>query len=522
MVEIPKLNIEPYLDAARRRKWWILVPLVIAVIAGAVYAKTTPRVYRATTLILVEPQRIPTSYVTPTVTQSVAGRLRTISQQVHSRTNLERIIEEFNLYPEAKVNEQGLRRRIEAKLRALLGRTGGAEGEPEVPMMARVEDLRNRIQVSIRSQGAEGTSAFEISFEWHDPQLAASVTNAVASQFIEQNLRVREEMAMGTTAFLEAETERLRGELEVREKTVESFKKEHMGMLPDQLESNLNILAQLKEELTNLEKRVDMEKQQALMLQSQMQNMALGPDPSLLMETEIPEAGGGELWELEKKLEDLRGQYTDRHPDVVVLKRRIEKLREEEAASGEAGDPAESLDLGFMGGEEMTAMQVEQINSRVQTYEDQILELKRQIDVYRERVEKTPQVELELNKLLRDYETVQQRYANLLSKRLDAQMAEELEKRQKGEQFRVIDPAIPPDRPFKPDMRKIMLMALMAGLAFGGGLAYLREVMDPRFHSPEEVEAYLRAKVIVSLPDLRDEGKASRFSRFRFSRKRAA
>lgn len=532
MVMIPKINIDPYLDAAYRRKWWIIVPSLLALVCGAVYAKITPQIYQASTLILVEPQRVPTSFVTPTVTQSVASRLQTISQQVNSRTNLERIIRDFKLMESADVEKESalgaLKDRLDQWLRPNLPGSGALdvrypwiarvkhklrelldlekEDAAKTPsLFAMVEALRKKINISIRG-GREGTSAFEISFEWQDPKVAAAVTNAVASQFIEQNLQVREEMAIGTTAFLNNEAERIRRELENKEKAVEQFKQQHMGMLPDQMESNLQVLGQLKEELTSLEKRIELEKQQSLMLQSQkasMGSMNFGMFDTAVGADNMEDATVGEL---EAKLETLLTRYKEKHPDVVRIRRQIEKAREAAKNHPAATNEPLPMDTG-LSGTDMMAMQVEQINSRIKNYENQTTLLKQQIDTYKERVEKTPQVELEQTKLLRDYQSVQSRYAGLLGKKLDAQMAEELERRQKGEQFRVLDSAVPPDKPVKPDIRKIMALALIAGLGLGGGLAYGREILDPRFYLAEEVEAQLHAEVLVSIPDLEAERK---------------
>lgn len=533
MVQIPKINIDPYIDAAFRRKWWIILPALLALVCGAVYAKITPRIYLANTLILVEPQRVPTSYVRPTVTQSVAGRLQTISQQVNSRTNLERIIRDFKLMESADVEKESpagafkaklseflqpkpgdgsaLENRLpwigkaKKKLRELLAIEAEKEKNKKPSMLAMVEALRQKINISIRG-GRTGASAFEISFEWQDPKVAASVTNAVASQFIEQNLQVREEMAIGTTAFLNNEAERIRHQLETKELAVEKFKKLHMGMLPDQMESNLNILGQLKEELNSLEKRIELEKQQALMLQNQQNSMGSMNFGFLDSFSDGNTMGDPVVAELEAKLESLLTRYTEKHPDVIRLRRQIEKAENAAKNSSDATSRELPADLG-MSGTDMMAMQVEQINRRVKNYEKQIDQLKQQIRMYQDRVERTPQVELDLTKLLRDYQSVQGRYAGLLGKKLDAQMAEELERRQKGEQFRVLDPAVPPDKPVKPDLRKIMAMALIAGLGLGGGLAYLREILDPRFYMPQEVESQLRTEVLVSIPDLDAERK---------------
>ena len=193
MIQTTDLNVEYYKDLALRRKWWIIVPFVLSLITGLVYIKVIPKTFKANTLILVQSQKIPNSYVDSTVTESVQSRLHTISQQIYSRTNLEKIIRAFNLIK------------------------GGNEAEKESTLML-IESLRSKIKVDIRQRDRRSSvQAFEISFEWHDPKITADVTNAIASQFIEENLKVREAMAMGTTDFLTYEVTKIKHELEKQE-----------------------------------------------------------------------------------------------------------------------------------------------------------------------------------------------------------------------------------------------------------------------------------------------------------------
>lgn len=501
MLNIPKLDFQPYVEVAWRRKWWIVLPLLLILVGAAGYVLTSPKMYRASTLILVEAQRVPQSYVQSTITETLQARLQTISQQVHSRTNLEGIIREFRLFAEEEQapQERSLLGKVKERVMGLFQSDQEQESEGGPSMVQQVSSVRQKIDVSLRGQN----KAFEITFEWKDPEVAAEVANALASQFIEQNLRVREEMAMGTTRFLDSEVDRIRKDLVQRENALEKFKREHMGMLPDQLQSNLNILSQKRQELDNLEKRVAMEQQQAMMLKNQMSmnenQFAMDSEPMLFEE----DVGGGQVAQLEDQLETLKTRYTEKHPDVQALKRRIEKLKEQQQNQDEnaTGMMAEQeMEMPDFSPQDMLKPQLEQIQARISQYEKDIREVKAEIAKYQQRVERTSEVELQLKNLQRDYETVNDRYQSLLSKKLNAQMSEELEKRQKGEQFRVIDPAVAPEKPFKPDMQKIMLMAAVLGFGLGGGLAYVRESLDPAFYTAEEVETYLGKKVLVSLP----------------------
>jgi polysaccharide chain length determinant protein (PEP-CTERM system associated) len=520
-MQIPKLEIWSYFNLAWRRKWWIIIPLILSVLGGAAFLKVSPKTYRASTLILLEPQSIPDSFVRSTITESVESRLRTITQQINSRTNLEKIVKDFQLDEKSSSTFQlewvhKLGKHIPFLDSWISSREQSPHSDSGV-FMGLLDQLRNNLQVTMRSgtpgsggAGREQSVAFEISFQWKDPDIVAPVTNAVASRFIQENLNVREEIAISTTDFLEQETALIRNELEARERELETFKKEHMGMLPDQLESNINVMNQLRDQLLSLQRSLDQEKQQALLLKSQAQMARIERDAlANSIRQEQGRTGGtrrdqqltteeltsGSLEELETELRRLSTAYTEKHPDVIALKRRIDSMKKEGIRAASGNTPS-TPDTGM----DRISVQLVPINANIESYKNQIREVERQLQTYKERVERTPQVEMALNKILRDYETVQQRYDDLLKKKLDAKLAEQMEKRKKGEQFRVLDPAIRPPKPFKPDAKRVMAMAFALGLGLGCGLAYLREMLDPAFYNPEDVAAFLELPIMVSIP----------------------
>ena len=521
-MQIPKLEIAPYLDIAKRRKWWVIIPLFVALVAGGVHLYQTPKVYRASTLILVEAQKVPSQFVPNTVTQNVQSRLQTISQQVHSRTNLEDIIQRFNLNRQVENKKLSLIEKIKIKFLTLVGlmeasaEQGGYGKEEDKPSMQQlVRSVRKKIDVNLRARN----QAFEISFEWRDPQVAAQVTNALASQYIDQNLKFREEMAMGTTRFLESEVQRLRQELQKREQKLEDFKRRNMGRLPGQLESNLNILSQLKDELSKTEDRAEQVRQQMRLMEQQAQMQTEDMFSDFGEWDDDVGTGNMEIESLREELENLRTRYKDKHPDVQRLQRRIAQLEEEQKAEQEAeaeeepvSEP-EPLNEQSFAGIDMQQVQQDQMRTRLANYQEKIKKLQKQINEYEKRVEQTPEVELQLKNLERDYAAVNDRYQNVLRRKLDAEMGEQMEKRQQGEHFRVVDPAITPDKPFKPDKTRVMFMALALGLGLGGGLGYVREILDPAFYTPQELEDELQTKAVVSLPFVQEEKKKRRRSK---------
>ncbi|MEI9479095.1 MAG: Wzz/FepE/Etk N-terminal domain-containing protein, partial [Deltaproteobacteria bacterium] len=217
MAETEKpLDIHAYVNMALRRKWYIIIPLVVSLVASFAVYKRLPKVYKAATLILVQPQTVPENYVRSTITDSVVSRLNTISQEILSRTRLEKVINEFNLYSDIRNS---------------------------VPMEAIVEMMRKTIQVKVesRSQDERTQNSFSISYEGKEPRTVMMVTNTLASLFIEENLRVRESQAQSTSDFLGKELSLLEEKLRIKDMEIRNIKERHMGQLPQQLDANLRV-----------------------------------------------------------------------------------------------------------------------------------------------------------------------------------------------------------------------------------------------------------------------------------------
>ena len=202
-------------------------------------------------------------------------------------------------------------------------------------------------------------------------------------------------------------------------------------------------------------------------------------------------------------MQDLRSRYTEQHPDIQMLKRSLDRLKAE--AEKEPEPVVEKVPAATE--LDMLSAHQEKLKMRLADNKKRIQDLRLQIKVYEERVERTSEVELELKNLERDYGAVNDRYQLMLRRKLDAELGEQMERRQQGERFRVVDPAIAPDRPFKPNTSRAMTLALVMGLGVGGGVGYLREVLDSSFYTPEEVEQVLDREVVSSLPYVQEKEK---------------
>jgi len=460
-------NISDYIEIFRRRLWFIIVPFVIIVLGTIIYVIFAPRIYLASTMILVSPQKVPESYIHPTVTTSVAERLQSIAQEVMSRTRLEQVIAELNLYKKQskKLTKEEL-----------------------------VELMRKDIKVEL-PRGKEGY--FAISYMTADRNMAATVANRLASLFIEENLKVREQQAMGTTEFLAVELANTKAKLDEMDKQILEYKRQFMGELPEQRDTNLKIFEQYQAQSLKAAESMRAVQDRKIFLQKQLSD--LETSGTLSNTTENTKSGRGapgtyesEIATLKNNLESLRGKYTDNHPDVLVTKRKIADLESKRTVLTIKNDP-----------------RYRELQSQIVAADQEIRRLKQeealyqgQMGKYRARVENAPLREQSMATLMREYQNTKLAYDTLLQKSQGAQQAENLERRQKGEQFKVIDPARTPEKPFSPNIPKILLMGLIAALGGGIGMALLREQMDRSFHDAEDVEMTLGLKVLANIPKI--------------------
>lgn len=490
-------SLEDYWGIVRRRRWWILLPLFLcwAVVWGM--SRLLPATYQSEALILVEQQKVPEQYVVPNVTVSLQDRLQSMTQQILSRTRLQATIDRFHLYS----SHRGLSGLMQL-------------GDP-------VEQMRKDIQIElVASPGRPGElTAFRIRYSAGSPELAQQVNSELTSLFIEENLKSQQQLSESTTTFLDNQLAGARAKLEEQEDKVRAFKGKHFGNLPSQLGSNVEILAGLQAQLQNIQRAMDVAKQQRLYLESLIQQYesvqaGFGGGDSTVTS---PQALAKELVDLRIHLADARSLYTDDHPDVIALKDKIAKTEKlmkemkEEIAGNQKTDKTENA-IGPDAAEQMqrgSPTSIMQIQSQLKANQLEIQndqqhekELESQISAYQARLNMTPETEQELTEISRGYEESRSNYNSLLQKEMQSQLATSLEQRQQGEQFRIVDPPSLPDKPSSPNHFLLSLGGLAVGIAAGFALTLLLELTDVRVRREKDLEGLVPARLLVSIPRL--------------------
>ncbi len=514
-----RLIYQRYLQLTIRHKWWIILAFIAGTSLSILYSYSLPLLYRSSTVILVEPQKIPIAYVSPTVTSTVQERLSTISQQILSRTNLEKIILQFGLYKEEEKGIGRLLTILNGQIKSwanvdletfftspTLKRPGA-----DVPLEALVERMRRNIEVKVTGGG----NAFTVSYTGKDPLTVMRVTNTLASLFIEENLKLREQQAEGTSEFLEQQLAEAKRQLERQEQALKEFKEKQMGALPGQMDVNLRTLDRLQLELQNTDEALRTAEERKISLvrfQQELRNI----DEALKSLDSVSEStlqGGGlgrsspHLSQLKEELSRLQLVFNDNYPDIISLKRQIQEYEQglntaetPKESEGNVLPPTAQHESSGNQQAYLYSAELLSLNSEIESLKRRRERTTEQIKLYEKRVDDTFPNEQTLANLTRDYETSQRYYQGLLDKRLHAKIAENLEKRQKGEQFRIIDPANLPQQPYQPDRRKIMLLGSLFSLALGVGAILLKDHLTPSFRTPEDVYGAVALPVLASIP----------------------
>jgi polysaccharide chain length determinant protein (PEP-CTERM system associated) len=466
-----KIKPEQIFEIILKRHWLLIIPFCLSMIVGIYLVIALPRVYESKTMILIQPQRVPTNIVRDIVESDINARITTLSQRILSRTNLESIIKEFDLF-------------------------SGPESE-NIFLEDKVKRLEKMISVKVTQGSNRNADSFSITFRGTDPEKVMRVTSSLATSFIDENLKIRESQAIGTNTFLEDELETMRRRLIETEQKLKDYREMNMGGLPEQLDSNLRILDNLNVQLTAVQAEIRDAKLRLTSIEDtdlEVGGTTIGADGS---GSQAPAS----LSQLREQLETYRSRYTDRHPDVVRLKKMVTELEIQLRTVDEGRDIASDTSSGDMPRFSATYLrQRRAINAEIERLDNEKKNLLAQIAVYKKRVEDTPKREQELQSLQRDYNNINQTYNSLLGRQLEAQIAVNMEKKQKGEQFRVLDPARIAQTPVSPDMKKLFVFVMAAGLGLGGGLIFLLEFLDTSFKEPEDIEAFLNLPVLATIP----------------------
>lgn len=505
-----EFSLEHYFQLLLHRKWIVIAVFVAVTAVTAVVAQSLQDIFTSETVILVDPQKVPESYVKATVTGDVRNRLGTLTQQILSATRLQKIIETFNLYSE------------------------------ERKKMARedvIAHMRSDINISMVTGGGQqqDLQSFKITYSGRDPRLVAQVTNQLAALFIEENLMAREQQATGTTEFLQHTLDETKKTLEAQETKLREFRMQHVGEMPEHQVATLTVLGQLQASLHQVGEALSRAEQQRAYLQTSMAQSvpvvdvdnngddagsgAVAPADPKPTPSKAPVPAQTSLNDDKARLAALLARYTDTHPEVRRLRQQIADKEAKDArntpptpapveTAAAVNEPPVPVpppakkrpSIAVNTTNPVLVSQLKTVEAEIARQKEEQLRLNRQIATYQTKLEAIPVREQQIAELVRDYEINKAHYAGLLDKQFSATTATQLEIRQKAEKFSILDGALPAQRPSKPNRKLIVLAGSVCGLLLGILLAVGSEFLGASISSADQVPMENGNQVLEIIP----------------------
>ncbi|MDJ0869032.1 MAG: hypothetical protein QNK03_23190 [Myxococcota bacterium] len=447
-----------------------------------VLAAVLPNTFQASTTLLVEPQTISRKLVEGGLDQGdITNRLHLMTMQILSRPRLSRIIDDLGLY--AEESEEMTREEIIEYMRSKI------EVQPVLPEL---------VEETLLRRSAPEINTFRLKFRDSSAQTAAAVANRLAGDFIDEHIRERIQVSGDTAEFIESELARLAGRIREIEAQIAQVKAENSGSLPEELDANQRALQRAVDEMRLAQFRLT---------EAQSDEAFYGQQSASLVVDEARTGVVGDVTSpalrlrlLEMDLSELRARgFTDKHPDVVATTIEMEALRERLLREEEDDDP--------LAGRASAAQQVAEAQTRraalrADAAAQEIDRLQQQIGEINERLAATPRVAEQLDALERSYLHLSGSFQEFSEKRLDAAVASNMERRQKGEQFRVLESAYPPPSPVSPNRPLIVVTGLLLGILMGVAVGVLLTAADSSYSDPSAVQNSLRIPVLASIPGI--------------------
>lgn len=489
-MEQENIDLSEIKDIIIRRRWAFIVPAGLILFLALVVALALPPVYKATSTILIEEQEIPADYVITTVTSYVDQRLQTINQRIMSTTRLLEIIDRFNLY--ADLRDKRTTEEIVDEMR---------NDVVLEPISTEVVDKRT-------GRDMTATIAFTLGYEAkEDPSTVQKVATQLTSLFLEENLKERERQTAETSQFLRDETERVKKQLEITEAEISAFKETHINELPEMLQLNIQQLSNVERNIERLQESLRALKEKEGYLKSE-----LATTPREWYQNWIAQKDEDvqRLEHLEVQLISLRTRYSEEYPDVIKTRQEIERIKERLDAAGIDYARKKKEDKPENPAYINLSAQLSGVQSELETIRRLIAINEETAGKYRRRIAATPAVEEVYTELLSRQTNIRAKYNDLLQKTMEAEVAQGLEKDQKGERFTLIDPARLPEKPFKPNRLAIVLIGLVLGLGAGVGWAALREFTDDAVRNAEILTRQTGFPVLSGIPAIITPSEATR------------
>ncbi len=473
-------TLKDYLQIVRRRKYTIIVPMLVLLMASVIVTVVLPPVYRSQATILIEQQHIPTDLVKSTVNSFADERIQQIQQKLMTIDNLNKIIEKFNLYP---------------KERKLVNASDLAEQFREATTL----ELINADVVG-KGKNSKATLAFKLGFDHKQPVIAQKIANELVTLFLDENIKTRTQRAEESTKFLQEEAEKFKVEIQKIETEIAEYKQKYSNSLPELLPVNMASIARIENTLQQLQLQEKMLEERRISLHNQLS----ATSPSLADAVDNKNAKIETRASLETEYQNLLKKYSKNHPDVKAVKRKLDGFKEKAvSASPEVNNP---VYLQYQSEIKIASVELQNISTQKVSLAEQLKNLEANVS-------QTHQVERGYYELMRDLDNQKAKYKELRAKSLEAKLSQNLEVEQKAEKFSLLEPPRVPEKPEKPNRIKLLFVGFMFSVLGGLGAGLAVETLDNSIRNHAKLASITGFEPLVVIPYIENQDDLNRTKR---------
>jgi polysaccharide chain length determinant protein (PEP-CTERM system associated) len=493
MIQNRELKLDDYLQILKRRKWLLVIPTLLAPLAAFLVSFAFSPAYTSQALLLVFGQQVPEGLVKPVVDQGLVERIETLQAAIESRATLEPLVERYQLQ-----NRRGAGGSMDQVINNVRDKIDLTPVETE--FMAPVKGHSQQTNQQL--------PGFYITYTDQDPHMAQQICSELTLAFISEDLKMRGQMAQAATQFLSNQLQEALRTQEEKSVALATFKAKYFGQLPSQQEDNIKILMTLSTRLEAVTQNLNRAQQEKSYAQSLLADQIATWKAS--QATTSPAVLQQQLATLQTQLIVLQSRYTAEYPEVIKVKADIaeltRKLKDMNAAAATQAGGGDDIPNALQPAEiQKLRAQVREFEQMIQQYAAQQKQLEQQIKSYQQRLQISPDVQEQYDRLSRDFDAAQKFYNDLLEKEKESRMGADVELQQQGAQFRLGDSASLPNTPSFPNRLLIAGGGLGSGLALAFGLMLWFEFRDTAIRSEDDVSACLELPTLVVLPWLAEQ-----------------
>jgi polysaccharide chain length determinant protein (PEP-CTERM system associated) len=490
-VEFRQRSPSEYLKIIRRRKWLIILPVIAITTAVAWVVYRLPDVYESVTLIVVKPSTLPTGVVPSMTEDSLTRQLTSIAQVVTSRSSLEPLVNQYELYKPERLR-----------------------GEP---MESIIDMMRKDIKVEVNTSRNDITNGFNITYRGRDPKITQAVTAELASKYINEQTKNTVNSTNSAKQFIDQQVRQTKDELDAVDKQRLDFMQKNVGNLPTEATSLVGQLTGLREqqkalisEVGRLQDRSSSLVTQLTLLKKQYQQdiddyaeNTTDPKTTLAWAELVKRKA-----DLQSELQRLATELKPKHPDVLAKQAQLDSVSNEmdqmvaewkERIAEKQKKLQNRPDLSVAA----TEAQLRAVDTEIKREQKILDDNSKQISDILQRINSVPGAEVALGAIERDYQTKKTAYDQLLLQQQKITLGADAASQQQGEGIEVIDPANLPSKPVAPKRFLLSGLGLAVGLGLGLLITGIFEI--PRLltiQSTEDARHYTGLPVLVSVPEL--------------------